>query len=262
MDIMDRLTDNWTFLLGLDHCCGSNHDSAGRLPAGKKSLEDLALTMGNQRFESVVVWCSTCAARFRLGGIDLPVISFARLVADRIGALPEGKTCGAGFTLHEPCKNAYLDLDPSAPREILKQISGEPVREMIHHGRSTVCCGWSLLKHQPDSWEELHRSRLVEAEKAGARTLVTVCHGCQWIMDRPGEETGIRVVNYIKLVGEFLGIHHRERFLELRLMGSCEAAMESIRKEMGERFEKLPFQKDKIERAIKIISGGFYGRGI
>lgn len=262
MDIMDRINGNWTYLPGLDHCCGSNHDSAGRLPAGERALKDLATAMENPRFETVVVWCPTCAARFHQGGIDIPVITFARFVADRIDAFPEGIAHEGSLTLHEPCKNAYLGLDPVAPRQILERISGKPVKEMVHHGSSTVCCGWSLLMHQPDSWEELIKSRLLEAEKTGAKTLATVCHGCQWIMDRPWKDDGVRVVNYVKLAGDALGIRHPERLRKLRELGSREAVMEALEENTGERIDRLPSGKEQVTRVIDIILGTFYGSGL
>jgi Fe-S oxidoreductase len=259
MDILDLISDDWTFLPGLNHCCGSNYDSAGRLMAGSKALEGLASAMRETEFETIVVWCSTCALRLHHDGFDLPVISFARLAADHLGSLLPGKSFDGGVTLQEPCKDAYLDMDPDAPREVLKLVAGEPVREMIRHGRDTVCCGWALRQHQPKVWNENMKERMAEAEATGAQTLATVCHGCQWIMDRPQTDTGLRVVNYLRLVGEAFGIHHRERFRELRELGSPEAAIDFLREEMGDRFDHLPFDRDQIRETVEILLEGFYG---
>ena len=258
MDILDLIADDWTFLPGLDHCCGSNYDFAGRLEAGSEALEGLASTMRETGFEMIVVWCSTCALRLHRDGFDLPVFSFARLAADRLGTLLAGKPFVGGVTIQEPCKDAYMGMDPHAPREVLKLVAGEPVREMARHGRDTVCCDWALHQHQPKVWDENMKERMAEAEATGAQTLATVCHGCQWIMDRPGIDTNMEVVNYIRLVGEALGIHHRERFRELRELGSPEAAIHSIRNEMGDRFDRLPFDPDRIMEAVEILMGGFY----
>jgi len=259
MDILDLITDDWTFLPGLNHCCGCNYDSAGRLDEGSRAIERLTLAMKETEFERIVVWCSTCAVRLQYDGFDLPVISFARLAADRLANLLPGKSLDGGVTLQEPCKDAYMGMDPDAPREVLKLVAGEPVREMTRHGRETVCCDWTLLQHHPKVWNEGLKGRLAEAEATGAETLATVCHGCQWIMDRPRTSTGLRVVNYLRLVGEALGIHHRERFRELRELESPEAAIHSIRKEMGDRFDQLPFDRDQIMETVEILLGGFYG---
>ena len=259
MDILDMITDDWTFLPGLTLCCGSNYDSAGCLEAGSTALESLASAMRETEFETIVVWCSTCALYLHRDGFDLPVLSFARLAADRLGTLLTGKSFDGGVTIQEPCKDAYMNMDPDAPREVLKLLAGEPVREMARHGRDTVCCGWALHQHQPKVWNENIKERMAEAEATGAQTLATVCHGCQWIMDRPGTDANMEVVNYIRLVGEALGIHHRERFRELRKTGSPEEAIDFLQGEMGDRFDRLPFDRDRIMEAVEILLGGFYG---
>lgn len=259
MDVLDMITDDWTFLPGLSHCCGSNWDSAGRLDGGLDVLEELASAMGKTGYETVVVWCSTCSVRLNRAGFDIPVVSFARLVADRLARLPDKKNLDGRVTLQEPCKDAYLGLDSEAPREVLRQLSGEPVREMARHGRNTVCCGWALRLHEPEAWNEHHERRLAEARAAGAETMATVCHGCQWIMDKPRAGTGMRVINYLSLAGEAMGISHPERFRKLRQKGSPEAAIDYLRREMGDRFEKLPFDRDRILETVEILMEGFYG---
>jgi heterodisulfide reductase subunit D len=259
LDILDVAAWDWTFLPGLEHCCGNNYDSAGRLKEGMRSFLDLISAMGQDHFEALVVWCPTCAARLHHGGFERPVISFARLAADSLSIPPGEKRLEGGVTLHEPCKGAYLDLDTQASRILLKKVTGEPVREMARHGRDTVCCSWALHQHRPEAGKEHLESRLKEAAAAGARTLVTVCHGCQWIMDRPGTGTGVRVVNYVRLVGDALGIYHRERFRELHKKGSPEAAMEYLDKEMGGRLDQLPFDHARIRKTVGILLGRFYG---
>jgi Fe-S oxidoreductase len=257
LDVLDLLVDDWTFLPGLDHCCGSTWDSSGLLDDGRRSFEELTQTMGRPGFKTTAVWCSTCAARLRYDGPDLPLVSFSRLIADHLGGRLDGNSVEGGITLHEPCKDAYLGID-NGQRDLLGIIAGEPVREMVRHGRDTVCCGWSLHQHRPLVWKEEFKERLGEARATGAGTLTTVCHGCQWIMDRPGNETGLRIVNYIRLVGEALGVNHRERFRDLRHMEDPEAAVGMLREEMGDRFDKLPFDPDRIRETVQILMEGFY----
>ena len=258
LDVLDLLVEDWAFLPGLDRCCGSNFDSAGRLGPGLDHLHELCLEFKQPGAKKVAVWCPTCAARLHLGETSIPVISFSRLLADH---LADGYLAGSvtgGLTLHEPCKDGYLGFD-TGQRELLGLVSGEPVREMARHGKDTVCCGWALREHRPEVWEAQFRQRLKEARAVRARTVATICHGCQWIMDRPDIGMDVRVVNYIRLVGEALGISHPERFKALRSTGSVDAAMEYIRGEMGDRYDRLPFDRDRVRQTVKILMGGFYG---
>jgi Fe-S oxidoreductase len=262
LDVLELIAEDWSFLPGLDHCCGSNHDSSGYLTAGTEAMEGLSARIKEVESETVVVWCSTCAARFQHAESDLPVITFARLLSDRLGDFLKGRSISGSVTLHEVCKMAYLGMDTDAPRKLLNLVAGEPVKEMTRHGRDTVCCGWILHQVLPDEGDKDRNKRLAEATATGAEVLATICHGCQWVLDKPGADSHIRIVNYIRLVGETLGIHHRERFRELREMGNHEDVMVSIQREMGGRFVQLPFDRGQIMRAVEILLGSCYGREI
>lgn len=259
LDVLDLIADHWTFLPGLTHCCGNNYDSSGRLAAGAEAMKKLSDRLKDDDLEVVAVWCPTCAARFYHAGSDLPVISYARLVADRVGRLIDGESISGGLTLHEACKVAYLGLDPDAPRDLLNLLARNPVQEMSRHGRDTACCSWSLHQNMPETGDEDRKNRLAEAAATGAGILATVCHGCQWILDVPGAESSIRIANYISLVGEALGVRHRNRFLEMREMVDAEAAISFIREVMGDRIDQLPFDRDQIMRAVDVLLGDFTG---
>jgi heterodisulfide reductase subunit D len=262
LDICDRIASDWSFLPGLTHCCGNNHDSSGRLVAGANAMEELVSSLGGSGVQTIVVWCPTCAARFHHDGSDLPVISFARFVADRLNdGLVDKSEVSVTVTLQEACKVGYLELDPLAPRELLKLVTGAPVREMDRHGTGTVCCGWSLHSWLPAIGDEDRRQRLGEAAATGAGTLVTVCHGCQWILDSPGIDPAVRIVNYIRLVGEALGIRHEERCRKLREIGDTEAILNFVRRDMGDRFGRLPFDSEQIRQTVESVLGSTYWGG-
>ncbi|MCJ7499332.1 (Fe-S)-binding protein, partial [bacterium] len=84
MDIMDRLVDDWSFLPGLSNCCGGNHSTAGDLEAEQTAMNGLVDAFQKDKFEAIVLWCPTCVTLFHLSEVDLPTVSFARFVADRL----------------------------------------------------------------------------------------------------------------------------------------------------------------------------------
>lgn len=256
LDVFDSLADDWTFLPGLDHCCGNNHDSAGRINAGGEAMDELAATFGDRQVESVVVWCPTCSARFHHDGSDLPVISLARFVADHLPVALTDPGDADPVTLQEACKVAFLDLDPQAPRELLKLVTGAPVKEMERHGPGTVCCGWSLHTSLPDVGDEDRRQRLAEAADTGAKQVVTICHGCQWILDDPGCQPAVDVTNYVTLVGDALGISHEERCRVMRENDDVEVVLNSLREKLGGRFDLFPFDRKRIREAVESVLGG------
>lgn len=127
---------------------------------------------------------------------------------------------------------------------------------MKRHGFETVCCGWSLHENYPEAGAENRKRRLNEAAATGAKTLATICHGCQWILDSPVIDTDLRIISYIRLVGEALGIRHAERFRELREMENTESIVASIQERIEDRFHHLPFDRERIVQAVGEVLGG------
>jgi Fe-S oxidoreductase len=257
MDILDHLEEDWTFLPGLSKCCGSNYDSAGRLENGEAAFYGLKEALEGSGAELVVIWCPTCEVRFARAGIEVPMVHFSRYLASQL----EDKQLPAKdvppVAIHEPCKTAYLGMDSSAIREVLEVVTGEPVREMARCGEDTTCCEWALDKWQKETAREARNLRRTEARTAGADILVTVCHGCQGLLDRPGETGDVGVESYVTLVGNALGIRHEGRHRRLREINDVEKAMDVIRKAMGERFDQLPFSQERIAEAVSSLLGKF-----
>ena len=97
--------------------------------------------------------------------------------------------------------------------------------------------------------------RFGEAAAAEADVLTTICHACHWILDTPGTRSTVRIVNYISLVGQALGILHEDRVGKLRKTGSVDEAIKLIRQEMGARYECLPFLPEQIREAVGSVLG-------
>ena len=247
MDIMDRLTDNWTFLPGLNNCCGANHSTAGDLDAELKAMNGLVDAFQEDDFEAIVLWCPTCVTLFHLSEVDLPTIPFARFVADRLAVHATVQKDIGPITLHDPCKNFFLGIDPEAQRELLSLVTGEKVREMP---RKNYCCGHGLTAGSPNEGRRWIDSRLEEASDTGAGTMVNICQGCHWFFTGPDWTPEIKVTNYVTLVGQSLGINHEERFLKWRKWNDPERILNDIWANVGEGVELLSFSRKQIEKMI------------
>jgi Fe-S oxidoreductase len=248
MDIMDRLADDWSFLPGLAGCCGGNHNSAGYLEAGLTAMNELADSFQSDEFEAIVLWCPTCVTRFHLSEVDLPTISFARFVTDRLADQAVSQADIGPITLHDPCKNFFLGIDTDAPRELLAKVTGQGVREMP---RKSVCCGWNLLKGSPEVGRRWINDRLKEASDTGAGTMVNICHGCHWLFTSPDWTSEIGIANYVTLAGQSMGIRHEERFLKWRRWDDPDRIMA----DMGDKLDRLPWPRNRIEAVVRKAFG-------
>lgn len=244
MDIMDKLTDNWAFLPGLANCCGGNHSTAGDLDAEQAAMKGLVEAFQADEFEAIILWCPTCVTLFHLSDADLPTVSFARFVADRLAGQEIAQEDIGPLTLHDACKIHFLGIDIEAPRELLAQVTGERVREMP---RKNICCGYGILAGSPEDGSRWIQARIDEASDTGAGTMVNICHGCHWFFTGPQWSPDIRITNYVTLAGYAMGIRHEERFLKYRRWADPDRIMAHI----GERIYQFPWPKEQIEAVVR-----------
>ena len=181
LDIMDAIGDDYTFLPGLDNCCGDGFMFLGDINEGSLNAEALVSTIAGFQPEAVILWCPTCQCRVDktiASALDMPfkVLSFPQYLAENMNRLNLSDASAGTVTLHEPCKSAYTGVDLNGPREVLRQLPGVTLKEMEHHGKNTKCCGSGAICWFPESCTQFREDRLKEAAKTGAERLVAICH--------------------------------------------------------------------------------------
>jgi Fe-S oxidoreductase len=150
--------------------------------------------------KTMVFWCPTCLSMLqdrirRFYDPPFECLSFGQYVLAHLDKLKFTATIPRRVAYHEPCKNAYMDIDPDSVRRILQAIPGTEVLEMEHHGKDTLCCGCAAVDSHPETGVKATLRRLLEAKACGADTLITLCHNCHWIlmpaMKTHGEALGL-----------------------------------------------------------------------
>ncbi len=255
LDIMDAIGDPYAFLTGLDYCCGDNHLFFGHQKEGSHAGEELIAKAGRYHPNTMILWCPTCHCRFNKyisPSMDVPfkVVSFPQYLSENMKKLPLANA-GAKkiLTLHEPCKSAYTGADVDGPRQVLLQLPGVELMEMKHHGADTVCCGSGAVCWFPDSCAQIQDYRLKEAEQTGADQMVTVCHYCNQTFASKETDFDFKVVNYVNLVAESMGIHRQDKFKKYAQWNDIEL----ILKDMGTHIETSHFKKEKIIDTLRSV---------
>ena len=218
LDIIDSITDDYSFIPGLTSCCGSacrsvgNHDK--EYFEGNKLMEQVA----KLKPETLILWCPTCfcqtESRIKLFR-DTPCrcVTFGQFVYGNIEKLDLSHAKPHKVTFHEPCKTSYMRLDTESVRNILRLIPGTELVEMEHHGENTMCCGCGTITQYPDMCDKVTTKRLDEAKSTGADTLIDVCHNCHLIFKpcqkrHPGYD--FRIENYSAYILRAMGKERRD----------------------------------------------------
>lgn len=108
---------------------------------------------------------------------------------------------------------------PTILERLIKTLKAEPVDFRL----KTFCCGGPIFMPREEAAEEIAFKILLEAKKAGAEVIVTLCPLCHLMLDlkqrsleeRRGEKIGIPVLYVTQLVGLALGLGPDELGLEM-----------------------------------------------
>jgi Fe-S oxidoreductase len=185
--VLDAVGEAYSFAPGMEYCCGSSARGInGDVERMQADAEKLFAFAGKLPVRKMIFWCPTCLSMLhdrimRFYQPPFACISFARHVLDHIDRLRFPAAVPHRVTYHEPCKNAYMGIDPDSVRKVLRSIPGTELVEMEHHGKDTLCCGCAAVVTQPAAGDKATVRRLREAEATGADTLITLCHNCHWI---------------------------------------------------------------------------------
>lgn len=115
------------------------------------------------------------------GDRDEYSLKSARPAGKSAAGTPESPTGGALnlVALHDPCRMGRFSGLYAEPRTLLGRLPGVEIREMEFARDSSPCCGSNLWMNCDHLSKRLQSSLIGEAEKTGARMLLTSCDKCR-----------------------------------------------------------------------------------
>jgi heterodisulfide reductase subunit D len=225
LEIMDAITDDYSFIPGLEYCCGAAHRTLGNLERVQTEAKKLMNLVSKIKPEKLILWCPTCLCqienRLKLF-LDIPCecITFGQFVFSNINKLDFSHAIPHKVTFHEPCKTSYMKLDVDSVRNILQAIPGTDLIEMAHNRDNTLCCRCNPNLDYPDICDTITSRRLSEAKATGAEVLIDVCHNCHWVFMPAQElhpEFDFTIENYSTYILEAMG-KRREDTLKKKML--------------------------------------------
>ncbi len=219
LDVLDRLGTAYQVSAGPANCCGilqlraGDSEGAGRI--GGKTVAAFAAT-GAPR---VLTWCPTCNIQF--GETLMPTLGaqFALehvvpYIAQRLDRLTPHfiRRVERRVALHEHPGVAGVT---EAVLQILHAIPGIQVVDL---GQPRVGYMCSSLAPVATYKRELHARELAAAEAAGVDSLVGVYHACHRELCAHEATLPFRVVNFLEVVGEAMGVERLDLFKQWKMM--------------------------------------------
>ena len=228
LDIMDALGVTYKVMGGPTHCCGviqlrtGDTEVSGRVATS--SLDKIA-----EGKTGVISWCASCHVQFT--ETTLPTIEKVR------GSRPFEMTPFLLFL-----KTRFEDLRPmlkqpvplrialhkhpgvkgvvEAGTDLLRMVPGI---EIVDLGQPAVGLMSNALNALPDYKRELQLAELEAAAAAEVDALVAIYHVDHRELCAHERDWPFSIVNILDIVGESMGLHHADRFKQLKIMQDADA---------------------------------------
>ena len=223
-----RKQQRWMKLLGLG---ARPRPNVGATPADVVHRDNkLRLLRYRPRREGLVGGSPTKDAQFQLS-------NFAQMLHTRRDALALRLThrIERKVLLHKHFGFHEVDVNPLV-EDLLRLIPGLVLVETDFSAPGHMC---SALSRVPASLKDVTRTLCDEAVNTKADTVATVFHSCQRLLCALEGSEPFKVVNYVNLLTESMGLEFRDDYKEWKLAGSEEAVIAKVGEEriaaMGEK---------------------------
>jgi Fe-S oxidoreductase len=229
LDVLDRLGTRYVVSGGPANCCGviqfraGDAATAGRVGGG--TVAGFAAT-GAAR---VLTWCPTC--NIQLGEIVMPATNpgFALehvvpYIADRLDRLRP-------HLVHPVRRRVALHEHPGVAgvtEGVLKILGAIPGLEIVDLEQPRVGYMCNSLAPVAAYKRALHARELAAAETAGIDTLVGIYHACHRELCAHEATTPFRIVNFLELVGEAMGVERRDLFKQWKIMQDVDRVLAEV----------------------------------
>jgi Fe-S oxidoreductase len=199
---------------GPAYCCGSPQEANARIAAGMAARTVEKFNQAGR--DTVVTWCPSC--HMNMDDLMAPATDAAfetqhitQLLAARGGRLRPLLTNAvrARVLLHAHYGfHGRVPVNTDVPM-LLRMIPGLTVLDHPLRVPGHMC---SAIAPKPGLLTQTHRETLAAMEEIGADTLVTIFHSCHREAVSLERARQIRVVNWIHLLAEAMGLPYTDEY--------------------------------------------------
>ncbi|MHA1918082.1 MAG: (Fe-S)-binding protein [Candidatus Ranarchaeia archaeon] len=217
VDVFQKLKIDFTMLGGEEWCCGSPYFVTGANELGKKNAEHNFTKMKELGIKRIITGCPGCYKSFKFEypkiigkDFDIEVLHTVEWMEKMIseGKIKFNEKDGLDITYHDPCELGRHCGIYEAPRKVLNSIPGVNLKEMETKEELANCCGGggALAVINEKMTDGIALKRVQEAEKTGAKRLVTACPTCQFTFFKAIKESKseLKVQDIMELISRSL----------------------------------------------------------
>ena len=184
--ILNRAGVDFGILGVKENCCGESIRKTGDEDLYKRLAKENIKTFIDEGVHKILVSSPHCYHTFKNEypefNVNFEVVHITQYLSELIreGRLELKKEYKKRITYHDPCYLGRHNSIYDEPREVLKQVPGLELVEMLDSRENSLCCGGGGGRIWMDTakGERFSDLRLEQAGETGADELVTACPYC------------------------------------------------------------------------------------
>ena len=177
-------------------CCGSPLLKTGFVEDALEQARHNVEILNNMDAEEIVVTCPGCyrvlTQDYPKHGLEInkPVRHIAELLQLHLKSLAEFEIDGP-VTFHDSCHLGRHSGVYEQPREVIERVSKGALIEMERNRDNAMCCGngAGLRILFPEHAKKIGAERVRQAERTGAKYLVTSCPFCKNMLESQAKDS-------------------------------------------------------------------------
>jgi heterodisulfide reductase subunit D len=220
---------------GPAHCCGIVHHQNHEPEAATRFAGNSLGHFAKYGPKKVIMWCPSCIGHYdevvtKEHQVSFPYEHITAFIARHLDRVQFTRRVENKVALHYHTGHPQQDLDWESTRKILRAIPGIQYVEIANPPEIGRHCSAIFINQiGREAWQEAVTGVMGAAAEEGVDILATTYHSCHREICHEEANYPFKIVNFISLLGDAMGIEFPDNYKRYRLMGNPIAVYEEVR---------------------------------
>jgi len=232
LEVLARLGTRYKVFAGPGYCCGVIQYRAGDTKTSGRIGGNTVAGFAGTGASRVLTWCPTC--NIQLSEIVMPSTDASFNLEHVVPYIAARIELLRPHFIHSINKRIALHEHPGVAgvtEGAIKILTAIPGLEMVDLKQPRVGYMCNSLAPVPAYKRELHARELDAATTAGVDYLVGIYHACHRELCAHETTSPFKVVNFLELVGEAMGIKKADLFKQWKMMQDVDRVLAEVAKQ-------------------------------
>ncbi|MGE5219212.1 MAG: heterodisulfide reductase-related iron-sulfur binding cluster [Chloroflexota bacterium] len=229
LEVLDRLGARYKVFAGPAHCCGVIQYRAGDAKTSGRIGGGTVAGFAGTGAPRVLTWCPTC--NIQLSEIVMPSTEAGFNLQHVVPYIAERIELLRPHFIHPVNKRIALHEHPGVAgvtEGAMKILAAIPGLELVDLEQPRVGYMCNSLAPVPAYKRELHARELEAAAAAGVDYLVGIYHACHRELCAHEATSPFKVVNFLELVGQAMGVEKPDLFKQWKMMQDIDRILAEV----------------------------------